>query len=182
MTELPSCCALGVDAVKTPPLPAAVAVSPSRLHTSLGLRLFYSSFGFVCCTLDGFGSAGELGKNIKWHLCNRSFFFFFKSFSLVAQSMQPVTETHVNYLQKKNQGKKKGSGCFSQEKFKLFFFTLQIFVIWGVSRFVMICCALMCLNAFYSFRTYVCRYKKTFKWTPHFDLWYWLVTGWCFIF
>lgn len=44
---------------------------------------------------------------------------------------------------KKNQGKKKGSGCFSQEKFKLFFFTLQIFVIWGV-----ICHDLLCLNVF----------------------------------
>lgn len=64
MTELPRWRALGVDAVKTPPLPAAVAVSPPRLRASLGLGLFYSLFGFVCCTLDGFGSAGELGRNI----------------------------------------------------------------------------------------------------------------------
>lgn len=64
-TGQPSSCALGLDAVKAPPLPAAVAVSPSRLHTSLGLGLLYLSFGFVCCTLDGFGSAGELGMNIK---------------------------------------------------------------------------------------------------------------------
>lgn len=33
MTELPSCRALGVDAVKTLPLPAAVAVSPSQGFT-----------------------------------------------------------------------------------------------------------------------------------------------------
>lgn len=72
MTGQPSSCALGLDAVKAPPLPATVAVSPSRLHNSLGLGLLYLSFGFACCALDGLGSAGELGKNIK---LIRSIFF-----------------------------------------------------------------------------------------------------------
>lgn len=64
-TGQPCSCVLGLDTVKALPLPAAVAVSPSRLHASLGLGLLDFSFGFVCCTWMVFWSAGELGKNVK---------------------------------------------------------------------------------------------------------------------
>lgn len=51
-------------------------VSASRFHTSTRPRLLYLSFGLVCCTLEGFGSAGELGKNIKRNLYQEHFFVF----------------------------------------------------------------------------------------------------------